>query len=111
MSSKDQKPMKNDMNSKVEEVMRSIDGIRRAQSPDNLFGKILTQLESEGSKPRLVSTRVAWSVAAVLAILFILNISVARNYMKRSYAPAATGALLKDYGIATDDMDIYKTTP
>ncbi|MDF2436869.1 MAG: hypothetical protein K0Q95_1245 [Bacteroidota bacterium] len=69
--------MKMEQEKKIEEIMNSFDGMRRAQPSPFIYSKILQRIE--GYNKEYSNTRLVWLAAASFAILIILNFLVIKN--------------------------------
>jgi hypothetical protein len=73
-----------DMNSekRINEVMKSLDGIQRAEAGPFLYTRIQSRIKD--SVAEYTPARLIWLAAASLALLFVLNFSAIRHAVSGS---------------------------
>jgi hypothetical protein len=69
--------MKMDHKKQIDEVMDSLDGLKRAEPGPFIYSRILQRIE--GNKKEYSTGRMVWLAAASFAVLIVLNYLVIRN--------------------------------
>lgn len=76
-----------DIDDKIEKLLDSLEGTKRAQAPENLFAQTLERIQSTGkimNGAQLIPMRIVWRVAAVFFGIALLNFYVVKTYLQKS---------------------------
>lgn len=88
--------MKEDLHKKIEETLRSLDGMQRAEANVFLYGKIRNRLEgAKGLVPTL-----AWRMVIALAIVAVINVVSILHFTSGSKESSGAELVAKEYSIS-----------